>query len=256
MNSNKIKIAFIIIGIIVCGCGGKDKSSWYDKIPDTDTTCLKELETAKKHFAEGKLVYCYDAGSLLYIPLRSENEMEELLGRYSIDYVTVMSSDCIIEGETQLCYCKFMQEKIAEKYGKNFIDSLIDVSDSLFVFRNLLDTFYYAQCDTWVRHPLDYPHNSESSEMLQGEFDKIAKYPKGYVRGETAFVNVYFIVNKEGKASITGWWFLFDNKQNEKYKEDFKPLIIPLIENTKWQPATIRGQKVISDMVKRIYFDW
>jgi len=249
---NKIKVAFIIIGIIVCGCGS-DKSSWYDKIPDTDITCQKELKLAKKDFAKGRLVYCHD---IFNNSLRCEKELEELLSNYNIDYAHVMSSDCIIVGETQLCYSKFMREKIAEKYGNNFMDSLMNIADSLFVFQNLSDTFYYAECDTWVRYPGDYPHDSESSEELQSAFDKIAKYPKGYIRGEMAFVNVSFIVNKEGKASITYWWFLFDNKQNEKYKEYFKPQIIPLIENTKWQPATIRGQKVISDMVKRIYIDW
>jgi DNA-dependent RNA polymerase auxiliary subunit epsilon len=258
MKSTQIQIAFVIMIVVIfnnCN-GGKTKKSRFDNIPATDTTCLKEVEIAKKHFAEEKLVYCNNAGSLLYISLRSEKEMRKLLQEYNIDYKNEITSDLVIYGQTQFCYCDFMLEKIAEKYGENFIDSLLNVSDSLFVFQNPLDTFYYAECDTRPCYPNEN-ENREYSSGLQSEFEKIVKYPKGYIENEEdpAFVNVSFIVNKEGKASVTFFWSLFSNQHNKKYEKYFEKLITPLIENTKWQPATIRNQQVISDMVIRIYLN-
>ena len=259
-GNTQIKIVLaIIFTIIFCNCnGGKTQKSRFDNIPATDTTCLKEVEIAKKHFAKGKLVYCYDVGSLLYEPLRSEKEMEQLLREYNIDYRNEMSSDVIIEGQTELCYCEFMREKIAAKYGENFIDSLLNISDSLFVFQNPLDTFYYAQCDTRPRYPTEneYDHGEECYG-IQGRFEKTVKYPKGYIKNEkdNSFVNVRFIVNKEGKASDVTFGFRSSNQQNKKHEKYFEQLIKPLIENTKWQPATIRKQQVISDMAIRIYLE-
>ena len=253
----KLQKILLILSLFLYSCGGSNKSQ-FDNIPASDTTCIKEVQSAKKDFAQGKLVYCHYAGSLLYVSLRSENEMIELLNKYNISYKNEITSDLVYEGQTQGCYCEFMREKITKKHGQNFIDSLLNVSDSLFVSKNLLDTFYYAECDTYPRYP-NGNHNTEFIDELQSAFYEKIKDMKGYVKikndRENAFVNVGFVVNKEGKVSDISFLFVFYNEEDEKYKAYFESQIKQLIEETKWEPATIRKQKVISDMNVRINLD-
>ena len=74
--------------------------------------------------------------------------MDSLLNKVGIWYREEITSDLIFEDQTQGCYCDFVKEQIDAKFGKTFIDSLLNVSDSLYVLSNLNDTCYYASCDT------------------------------------------------------------------------------------------------------------
>ena len=243
--------------LIVCmvSCRLIDKnSSRFDNVSKTDTTCLKELELAKADIKNGKLVYCHNAGNMLYRELRSEKYMISLLKKYNIDYKNIMTSDVIFEGQTQNCYGDYMEEQIKNKYGTFFLDSLLEISDSLFAFSNL-DTLHYSQCDTWPRYPNENL-DEEFSEKTQEKFNDLVIYPKGYIKKEnqeiSSFVDVSFVVDKTGKTSNIGFWFIFDHKENYKYKKYFEEIIKPLILDTTWQPATVRKQKVTSDMNIRI----
>jgi hypothetical protein len=253
-----IRILTILTLIILSSCKDKTtKVSRFDNVPSTDSTCLKDLVKAKKDLENGKLVYCHYAGNILFIQLRSEKQMTELLSKYQIEYKNEMSSDIIYEGQTEHCYCEYMEEKIKDKFGEHFLDSLLAVSDSLYAFSDPLDTFHYSKCDTWPRFPGEF-EDMEFSYKLQDIFDSKVKYPKGYIvkehRDTAAFVDVNFIVDKNGKASDIGFWFIFDHEENKKYEDYFISVIKPLITETKWQPATVRKQIVISDMNIRIEF--
>src|SRR5690606_31339506 len=209
---------------------------------------------------KGKLTFCHFAGNMLYEPLRSGNEMDSLLNNFGIGYKEEMTSDVIFEGQTQGCYCDFMKEQIDNKFGKTFIDSLLNVSDSLYVQNNINDTFYYANCDTRPNYPTDTDmHPDEFSEIFQKDFEKSIKYPAGYIKrpnyDSSAFVDVHLYVDKSGNAVITGYWFLFDMKTNHKYEKHFEREIQKIMRNKGWTPATIRNQKVNSDMVMRLGFD-
>jgi len=153
-----------------------------------------------------------------------------------------------------------MKEQIDKKFGKAFIDSLLNLSDSLYVQNNINDTFYYATCDTRPNYPSDTDTNpDEYSEVFQSDFDKSIKYPVGYIKrpnyDSSAFVDVHLYVDKEGQAVITGCWFIFDIKKNHKYENYFEREIAKAMKKKGWTPATIRNQKVNSDMVMRLGFD-
>jgi hypothetical protein len=221
---------------------------------------LKAVKKAKTDVQKGKLTFCHFAGNMLYEPLRSGNEMDSLLNNFGIGYKEEMTSDVIFEGQTQGCYCDFMKEQIDNKFGKTFIDSLLNVSDSLYVQNNINDTFYYANCDTRPNYPTDTDmHPDEFSEIFQKDFEKSIKYPAGYIKrpnyDSSAFVDVHLYVDKSGNAVITGYWFLFDMKTNHKYEKHFEREIQKIMRNKGWTPATIRNQKVNSDMVMRLGFD-
>jgi hypothetical protein len=252
-------LTVVLTTLYSCNRTTKQKSR-FDNISNADTTCLKEIAKAKADIQKGKLTFCHFAGSMLYEPLRSGDEMDSLLKTFGINYKEEITSDVIIENQTQGCYCDFMKEQIDKKFGKTFIDSLLNVSDSLYVQNNINDTFYYANCDTRPNYPSDTDTNpDEYSEIFQSDFDKSIKYPAGYIKrpnyDSSAFADVHLYVDKIGQAVITGCWFVFDIKENHKYEKYFEREIAKALKKTGWTPATIRNQKVNSDMIMRLGFD-
>ena len=224
-------------------------------ISKSDTTCLKDLDKAKKDIAAGHLVYCHP----IINRLRCEKEMRLLLLKFGISFKPEFPNCIVVKGQTKYCYCDYMDEQIKIKYGNNFLDSMLNIADSLYVFRNLLDTFYYADCDTWPHYPGERRGNNEFSGYLQADFNNIVKYPEDYTmkenRDTAAFVDIEFIVNKEGKASDLSYDFVFNYEENKKYEPYFESVIGPLINNIKWASAVIRNQKVNSSMILRIEFE-
>jgi hypothetical protein len=101
---------------------------------------------------KGKLIYCYNIGSLTYHSFRSEKELTSILQQINIEFRNVASSDIVYENQTH-CYCAFMEEKIQEKYGKRFIDSILFLSDKLYFKNSINDTLYYADCDKYPNYP-------------------------------------------------------------------------------------------------------
>ena len=250
----------VLIGLIIsCKQSSKEKSR-FDNISQVDTTCLKALKKAKTDIKNGKLTYCHHAGSLLYIPLRSSHELDSLLNLSGLNYTEQITSDVVYPDQTQGCYCDYMNEMIERKYGTKFIDSLLNLSDSLYVQNNLVDAFYYANCDTRPNYPGDTDtYQDEFSRVFQQDLEKTLKYPTRYVKrpndDSSAFVNVDLYVDKDGNATITGYWFLFDMKRNHEFEEYFKEVINKAMKKNGWTAATIRNQKVNSDMVMRLGFD-
>lgn len=236
------------------------QESRFANISNADTTCLKEIKKAKSDIQKGKLTFCHFAGSMLFQSLRNSKEMDSLLKRFGIGYKEEITSDVIFGDQTQGCYCDFMKEQVDNKFGKSFIDSLLNVSDSLYVQNNINDTFYYANCDTRPNYPNDNDTNpDEYSEVFQSDFDRSIKYPAGYIKrpnyDSSAFVDVHLYVDKAGHAVITGYWFVFDIKANHQYENYFEKEVEKIMKKTGWTPATIRNQKLNSDMVMRLSFD-
>jgi hypothetical protein len=98
---------------------------------------LRALKKAKNDIENGNLTYCHHAGSLLYNSLRNSHEMDSLLNILGLGYIEQMTSDVVYPDQTQGCYCDYMNETIETKYGKTFNDSILNLSDSLYVQNNL-----------------------------------------------------------------------------------------------------------------------
>ena len=253
-------ILFLIIFIASCRQQNK-KVSRFDNISKSDTTCLKELEKAKKDFNKGKLIYC---NYTQFPRLRCENEMAQLLKKYNISFENEYASDVIIEGQTDGCYCDFMQEQIETQHGKKFIDSLLYIADSIFISKNLDKTYDYSGWDKPPVFPGDKKLDPTNHSGLQAEFEKLIHYPKNYVyKTETnsmAMVKIYLDLDQQGNAKADIAEFIFWNPKTKKddfntdvYKP-FEKIIIPLIEQTKWTPAKIKSFDVKSKSEIFIYF--
>lgn len=255
------KIFTILICLIFISCDfeKKQSKSKFDNISKKDTTCLNGINEAKIDIQKGKLVYCYTMGGLLYHGLRSEKEITLLLKQNKIEFKGVIASDIKHENQTH-CYCPYMEENIIEKYGKKFIDSLLNIADEKYLMNHINDTMHYGDCDKWPKYPNDKnDSNDEYSIVLQNELEKKIIYPKGYIKiknktyEDSAFVDIRLNVNKKGEAKILSFWFLFDVKTNDKYKKDLETEIKKHIKTENWSPAKIRGVNVNSDMNLRFH---
>jgi len=253
------KIILILIGLTLVSCDfvKKQNKSKFDNISEKDTTCLNDIKDAKLDIQKGKLVYCYNLGSITHHSLRSEEELTSILKQINIEFRNVASSDIDYENQTH-CYCEFMKEKITEKYGEKIIDSILVLSEKLYLKNSINDTLYYADCDKRPNYPNDNSeYQGEFSEVLQNELEKKITYPKGYIkkpnRNFSAFVDIYFYVNKKGEAKIQSFWFNFDIKTNNKFKNYLESEIKKYIKTENWTPAQIIGENVNSDMNLRFY---
>jgi hypothetical protein len=149
-----------------------------------------------------------------------------------------------------------MEEKIVEKYGEKFVDSLLNIADEKYLINHINDTMYYADCDRRPNYPNDkYDGGDWYSKVMNNDIDKSIVYPKEYIKkpndDSTAFVDIGFYVNKKGQAKIRNFWFHFDVIANNKFKSNLESEIKKNIKTENWTPAQIRGKNVNSDMVFR-----
>lgn len=254
-SMKKIVLLLICLIFICCDFAKKQNKSKFDNISKKDTTCLKDVENAKVDIQKGKLIYCHTMGGLLYHGLRSEKEAISVFKQNNIEFRGVIVSDLENENQTH-CYCSFMEEKIIEKYGEKFVDSLLNIADEKYLINHINDTMYYADCDRKPNYPNDkYDSGDWYSKVMNNEIDKNIAYPKGYIKRPnydfSAFVDIRFYVNKKGEAKIHNFWFTFDIKTNNKFKSYLESEIRKHIKTENWTPAQIRGENVNSDMVFR-----
>lgn len=258
-----MRLLFLFYLVSLC-CGAchqtkRVRPSRFDSIAPIDTTCQREVIAARAAILKGNLTYCHFIG-MMTTPVRNEKEFINELRKYDISYRTELVSD-VVTDQTQGCFCDLMQDEIRARYGVNFIDSIQNVSDSLFLIDHISDTISYMECDAPARYPAD-PDSShdEFSLVLQQHCDSLIKYPVGYIKAdsnlnESNFVNVYFVVTNRGDAAIDGYNFLFSAKGNNQFQVYFKQQIQKIVKKRGWVPAQIRKQPVTSENTLRIYFE-
>lgn len=222
--------------------------SKFDNIPQNDTFCLKEVTKAKADIDKSKLVYC----NFEFFPqLRCEKEMTEALKHFNITYENEVASDLIVEGFTNNCYCGYMQEQIDKKFGKKFTDSLLYVSDSIYISKNLDKVYDYSG---WDKSPV-FPEDNESDPVnhpgLERAFEKRFIYPKDYRYKSNdssySMVQVFVDIDNNGKATLDSCLFHFwDSRTKEQdFNKSSRPIMEKtfksLIEETRWTPAKIKS---------------
>ena len=256
----KFFFIFLLITLISCKFESEQKKSFTEFVKQSDTTCLKEISEAKNEIENGKLTYCHYSGNIYNQYLRSERELKELLKKNNIDFRNQGSSCIVYENQTEHCYCKLMEENINQKYGKKFVDSLVNDADEKYLNNHINDTMYYAKCDKRPNYPNDKDESKdEYSEVMQKEIDDAIKYPKSYIKRPnydvSSFVDISFFVDKNGNAKITYFSYHFDIKTNHKLEKYFESELKKIIKTKEWKPAQIRNRNVNSDMVLRYGFE-
>jgi len=250
-------IALFLFTILSFSCKRKTNfHSKFEKIPKSDTVCLNELANAKIEIANGRLTYCHFTGAPGYWPLRAEIQMDSLLKLYKIEYRNE-GSPCVIENNKNYnCYCDYMQEEINNKYGKKSTDSLLYLSDSFYISKRLGDTYEYGNWDNSPQFPGEKVNDPTNHSGLQSAFEKLMPYPVDYHfksdSNSLALVKINLNIDENGVAKVTDYEFVFyDYKTKESdfntdiYKKA-KDIFLPLIEKTRWTPATIKKMNVKS----------
>jgi hypothetical protein len=125
-------LILLLLSSLSCHRSNKIKTL-EERVEPTDLGCIEEINKAKAEiWYSHRLVYCDFMGSFGSSRVHLERERAFILRSHGIGYQTAYSSDVPTLGkEIDNCYCKFMQERINEKFGNVFIDSLLHIADSL-----------------------------------------------------------------------------------------------------------------------------
>ncbi|WP_243349754.1 hypothetical protein [Parabacteroides sp. FAFU027] len=253
-------LLLIFITILFISCNSRNKISILYRVNPFDTACINQLKLAQEDIRNNNLVYCNYIGGPLCIPLRPEKEMDSLLRKYQIKYQDKILPDIRHEFYNDHCYCELMKEKIDEKYGRNFIDSLLYKADSLYITKhpdNIFEnTGFNDDWDTQAYFPGDTIDESYNHSALQRVFNSKVKYPKDYryKRDQKSNAAIYLTIyiDRTGVAKVKSFSFLFnDSKTNEhgynlKHRLYLLNLAKNTVENTKWIPAKIKNMGVNS----------
>jgi hypothetical protein len=256
-----VETILLIILIASCGPQAKKNKSWIESINKSDTHCLAEIERAKNHFKEGRLVYCIYS---MFPPLRCDDEMTEILTAHEIEFTHVMASDVEVEGKRHGCYCGYMLDQIENRQGKMFIDSLLYIADSIYISKNLDKIYDYSEWDKPPVFPGDKYLDPTNHSGLQTAFEELVRYPSNYeYRADSismADAKIYLDIDEQGKAKVDTIEFFFWNHKTNKenfnaiIEKPFEKIIASLIEQTKWTPAKIKSFEVKSTSEIYIYF--
>lgn len=187
---------------------------------------------------------------------RCKNEMDSLLHNFNLCNDSVSQP---IDEEDEYIIKKWhkRREQIVQKYGVNFIDSLIDIAQEKYVLNNIDKVFDFDECDTISRYSGDKNYREFFHNPDKDFFVKV-KYPKDFkYRKENEFyswVEADFILHKNGKVSDIRTDVTFHNEQNNKYSTYFRQKLIKFIKKSKWIPAKSAGITVTSKVKLVIHF--
>ena len=239
------KVLIILISMFFLSCSFNRR-----KLSPEEMKCQDGKQQAQTDIKNGKIVYCNFIDPRLQ-PLRYKDEMSDLMRKQHIGV-----QDFRIYEQTGNCYCQSMEDEIGKRFGNHFIDSVKQMSDSVFLIKHINDTIDPADCDT----PPAYPENigAESDhEIFQSRFDARVKYPKGYkYRNDSAsldIIYVRFVVEKTGEIKITGFNQIIRNTTNKQFAEYLEDQIRNILPHSGWKPATILNHPVNSNTGISVY---
>jgi len=264
----KTGIGCLLLLLACTSCKGK--STFERSVPSNETTCLQRIELAKQDISEGRLTFCDTAYRHPYSrSYYAYQEKIELLKKYNITYRSAWSYKHYIPNdiETKIdlddkvnCYCRYMREKIDEKYGKHFIDSIMDAADELFVNKHINTRFNEEMCDI---RPV-YPGDTETKDRLSPAFSKDLKNLLIHSVGRfnstnldnRGYIDIFLNVDKDGTANVRSYRLALKDESNPEYESYLTSQLEKIVKKTGWTPGEIRGQHVYSTRVIEFSFDY
>lgn len=227
-----------------------NNSEYINKPNKKDTTCISEINEAKKDIENGNIVFCSPVGFLFGI-LRFEDELKEVVESYGLEFKMDLISDVEFEGQTQGCYGDYMTQYIENKYGENFRKKIYNEADSLYVVRvidrnKIVD---YWDCDI-------APHIL--GEKTERDFTKtlyIDSLQMPIDCSETILMDIDFIIELDSTTNSYGVSNkVLGIKQNEKYYNDLLEYSISELKKiANWCPGKLKNSNVRTRQNARIY---
>ncbi|MBL4755630.1 MAG: hypothetical protein JKY52_18815 [Flavobacteriales bacterium] len=225
--------------------------------PDpNDSTCIREIERAKRDIENGKVAFSQPAG-FLFGHLRYETELRQLCDKHGLVFRNDMRGCTVTQGQTQGCYGAYMNKTIIEKFGPDFKDKLHREADSIVLANATNDTLWYYECDERQRLPSETKRTSDYIPSIIVTDIEI-KEKKSQKYGGWPFIDLSFIVETDG--SISAYYlsqFVPVLDQNREYKDELVKLAIREIKDKYplWVPAKIKGTPVRAYNNVRVYFE-
>lgn len=237
-----------------------DSDSYYDYKLALSKRTSSYLETyitdsikAVVDIKNNHLVYPYSQFDYLMSFDQFSKTLKEKYNIYTIeDY-----RGCLVDDSTQyaFAYERLLKAEIANRRGNNFIQNLIIESDSIYYYTNK-DSLYDL---TNAYAALKY-YQSDSYKKFENELVRKAKknlkHPKGYkFKKEQGFsyTSVDFILKKNGSISNLSVESIFQNTENEKYRNFFEKQVKNFFINKTLIPIEVYGLKINTKQSITIY---
>ena len=225
-------------------------SDYINKPKKKDTTCIAEVNKAKKDIENGKIVFCSPVG-FLFGMLRFEDELKEVVESYGLEFKIDLISDCVFKGQTQGCYGAYMTQYIENKFGKDFREKIYNEADSLYIV-NVISrnkVVDYWDCDIG-------PHIL--GEKTERDYTKTLYIDSLQIPIDcsmTILMDINFIIELDSTTnSYRVSNKVLGTKQNETYYKDlleFSILELKKIDN--WCPGQLKNSNVRTRQNVRIY---
>lgn len=250
INRMKKILTFIII-LTLIGCSNEqnkiststeEKAQIFDDIKPpklfyvnfSDENCQIQIDNAKKEVKREKYKFIdpLDIGMIRY-----DDEMEELLANYKIEY-SPSGPNCTLEQE---CYAYYMDSIIQVKFGSKFISSIREKSDSLFLSKWKTKDYMYWNIDEIPSYS-KYPAGEFISERLNfsNGWDTIP------IKFQRQYLTLEMLISNEGK--LKEW--KFDDQYNVKKTNlhlipDLKDQISEVVNKMdEWNPGILSSKRV------------
>jgi hypothetical protein len=231
-----------------------DRYSYYK---EKDSSCLQQINQAKIEVKNEKFVLCIHPRW----PFRQENEFVKLLERNGIKYKDLGPPSDVLP-IARNCYRETMDYYIRKRFGKSFIDSLMNEADTLMVRNNRSTFIDYSACDERPHLPKSRPGYNDN--MIAQVDLPVKKYIKEWKTSDGddmftvchPFMDIGFHIDTTGR--IDNFYLNFFNPEldwNKKYKDElFKLGVEKIKEDSIWIPGKILGIAVRTDNNVRVYF--
>ncbi|MBP8238976.1 MAG: hypothetical protein KAX50_03400 [Saprospiraceae bacterium] len=199
--------------------------------------CKRQMDSAKIDVRNGKLLYEDNSGGWTII--RYDDEMEEILNAYGIEYMET-GPNCTLEQE---CYGYYMDSIISQRFGKEFIQQIEQRADSLFLSRWRTKIYESWEIDT----PPIYNEGDTETYIEQS-----IKFPEKWdtvpMEFERQFITLNVFVNNQGE--LTRWEFheFYNLKEsNEKFLPKIQSQVNQIMAGmVAWKPGKLMDRDVNS----------
>lgn len=208
--------------------------------------CKLQIDDAKNDVRKGKLVYEDNSGSWKII--RYEDEMEEILNEYGIEY-KFTGTNCTVRQE---CYGYYMDSIISERFGKAFIKQIAQRADSLFLSKWETKTY-----DSWDIDEAPFYKEEDAENYIMERIN----FPDKWDTISSKFERQYLIVDAfiDYKGKLTNWEIhQYNNlkESNEQFLPEIKKEINLIMKDiTEWKAGRLMDKDVNSVIMLDIVLD-
>lgn len=121
-----MKIRFILLAFALgfSNCNKTDLKVGDAYISKDDSVCLNEYFKAEKQYNQGIIYYCEFNRGVRFASQNAIKLYSEEFKKLGIELRFEAASDLPKENKIEFCDCKYMKDRIIDKYGRNVIDSI------------------------------------------------------------------------------------------------------------------------------------